>query len=357
MSFVEFQGVTKKFGKAVAVESTDIVIEQGEFFSLLGPSGCGKSTTLRMLAGFLTPTTGRIMVNGRDITDLPPEARGIGMVFQNYAIFPHMNVFDNIAFGLVERREDKATIKSKVDAALEQVGLTGYGERFERELSGGQKQRVALARVLVIEPEILLLDEPLSALDKQMREEMKFWIKGIQKSIGITTVYVTHDQSEALTMSDRIAVMNQGKMLQIGTPVEIYEKPTSRFIAEFIGDSNLLDATVLSMNDHGCEVDLGDGAKVNARVPDDVQVAPGDKIGLLLRPEMVRLAPSQDGEQPRLSGKIVDEVYQGSLRRYRISANQHEIIVEVPNRPELGQLAASTPVDLFWSTQSGVVVS
>jgi putative spermidine/putrescine transport system ATP-binding protein len=251
MSSVEFQGVTKKFGKTVAVESTDIVIEQGEFFSLLGPSGCGKSTTLRMLAGFLTPTTGRIMVNGRDITDLPPEARGIGIVFQNYAIFPHMNVFDNIAFGLVERREDKATIKRKVDAALEQVGLTGYGERFERELSGGQKQRVALARVLVIEPEILLLDEPLSALDKQMREEMKFWIKGIQKSIGITTVYVTHDQSEALTMSDRIAVMNQGKMLQIGTPVEIYEKPTSRFIAEFIGDSNLLAATVLSMNEHG----------------------------------------------------------------------------------------------------------
>ncbi len=152
MSSVEFQGVTKKFGKTVAVESTDIVIEQGEFFSLLGPSGCGKSTTLRMLAGFLTPTTGRIMVNGRDITDLPPEARGIGIVFQNYAIFPHMNVFDNIAFGLVERRGDKATIKRKVDAALEQVGLTGYGERFERELSGGQKQRVALARVLVIEP-------------------------------------------------------------------------------------------------------------------------------------------------------------------------------------------------------------
>jgi putative spermidine/putrescine transport system ATP-binding protein len=166
MSSVEFQGVTKKFGKTVAVESTDIVIEQGEFFSLLGPSGCGKSTTLRMLAGFLTPTTGRIMVNGRDITDLPPEARGIGIVFQNYAIFPHMNVFDNIAFGLVERREDKATIKRKVDAALEQVGLTGYGERFERELSGGQKQRVALARVLVIEPEILLLDEPLSATNR-----------------------------------------------------------------------------------------------------------------------------------------------------------------------------------------------
>ena len=356
MSSVEFQGVTKHFGKTVAVESTDIAIEQGEFFSLLGPSGCGKSTTLRMLAGFLTPTTGRILVNGRDITDLPPEARGIGIVFQNYAIFPHMNVFDNIAFGLVERREDKTTIKRKVGAALEQVGLGGYEERFERELSGGQKQRVALARVLVIEPEILLLDEPLSALDKQMREEMKFWIKDIQKSIGITTVYVTHDQSEALTMSDRIAVMNQGKMLQIGSPVDIYEKPTSRFIAEFIGDSNLLDATVASLSDTGCSVDLGDGVTVDARVSEDVTVAPGDKIGLLLRPEMVRLAPSHDGEQPRLSGKVVNEVYQGALRRYRIRANKHEIVVEVPNRPELAQLTPGTPVDLFWSTQSGVVV-
>lgn len=356
MSSVEFQGVTKRFGKTVAVESTDIVIEQGEFFSMLGPSGCGKSTTLRMLAGFLTPTTGRILVNGRDITDLPPEARGIGIVFQNYAIFPHMNVFDNIAFGLVERGENKATIKRKVEAALEQVGLGGYGERFERELSGGQKQRVALARVLVIEPEILLLDEPLSALDKQMREEMKFWIKDIQKSIGITTVYVTHDQSEALTMSDRIAVMNQGKMLQIGTPVEIYEKPTSRFIAEFIGDSNLLDATVVSLNDAGCKVDLDDGVIVDARVSEEVTVATGDKIGLLLRPEMVRLAPSHDGEQPQLSGKIANEVYQGALRRYRIIANKHEIVVEVPNRPELAQLSPGTPVDLFWSTQSCVVV-
>jgi ABC-type Fe3+/spermidine/putrescine transport system ATPase subunit len=244
MSFVEFQRVTKKFGSTVAVDDLDIAIKQGEFFSLLGPSGCGKSTTLRMLAGFLTPSSGRIKVNGRDITDLPPEARGIGIVFQNYAIFPHMNVFDNIAFGLVERGESKSEIKRKVEAALEQVGLSGFGERYERELSGGQKQRVALARVLVIEPEILLLDEPLSALDKKMREEMKFWIKDIQKSIGITTIYVTHDQSEALTMSDRIAVMNDGKMLQVGTPVEIYEEPASRFIAEFIGDSNLLGVTV-----------------------------------------------------------------------------------------------------------------
>ncbi len=356
MSFVEFQSVTKKFGSTIAVDDLDISINQGEFFSLLGPSGCGKSTTLRMLAGFLTPTAGRIKVNGRDITDLPPEARGIGIVFQNYAIFPHMNVLDNIAFGLVERGESKSEIKRKVEAALEQVGLSGFGDRYERELSGGQKQRVALARVLVIEPEILLLDEPLSALDKKMREEMKFWIKDIQKSIGITTVYVTHDQSEALTMSDRIAVMNNGRMLQVGTPVEIYEEPASRFIAEFIGDSNLLEVTVKSLKGNECEVDLGAGVTVAARFSDKVQLSEGQKVGLLLRPEMLRLSPAQNGEAPRLKGRIADEVYQGALRRYRVVADGHEIIVEVPNRPELAQLAPGTPVDLYWSTESGVVV-
>ncbi|SDK78745.1 ABC transporter ATP-binding protein [Aliiruegeria lutimaris] len=356
MSSVEFKGVSKAFGRTVAVEQTDLVVQQGEFFSMLGPSGCGKSTTLRMLAGFLTPTTGRILVNGRDITDLPPEARGIGIVFQNYAIFPHMNVYDNIAFGLVERRQDKATIRRKVEAALEQVGLTGYGERFERELSGGQKQRVALARVLVIEPEILLLDEPLSALDKKMREEMKFWIKDIQKSIGITTVYVTHDQSEALTMSDRIAVMNEGRMLQVGTPVDIYEKPASRFIAEFIGDSNLLDVTVVKSNGTRCDVDLGDGLIVPAHVSDTVRLTPGSSAGLLIRPEMLRLAPALKGEGPRLTGKVVDRVYQGALRRYHVAAGRHELVVEVPNRPELSPLSPGAEVQLFWSEESGVAV-
>ena len=356
MSFVTFQGVSKSFGSTVAVEGLEIEIEQGEFFSLLGPSGCGKSTTLRMLAGFLTPTTGRIFVNGRDITNLPPEARGIGIVFQNYAIFPHMNVLDNIAFGLVERGEDKATIRRKVEAALTQVGLEGFGERFERELSGGQKQRVALARVLVIEPEILLLDEPLSALDKKMREEMKFWIKDIQASIGITTIYVTHDQSEALTMSDRIAVMNQGKMLQVGSPVDIYEAPASRFIAEFIGDSNLLPATAVAVNGADCDLDLGDRVVVSARTPAGAAVGIGDPVHLLLRPEMLRLAAAKPGETPRMQGQITGEVYQGALRRYRVQTGAHEITVEVPNRPELSALNLGDKVQLYWSTQSGVVV-
>lgn len=355
MSFVEFNNVSKKFGSTVAVEALDLVIERGEFFSLLGPSGCGKSTTLRMLAGFVAPSTGRIQVHGRDITDLPPEARDIGIVFQNYAIFPHMSVFDNIAFGLVERRVDKAEIRRQVEAALEQVGMAGFGERYERELSGGQKQRVALARVLVIQPEILLLDEPLSALDRKMREEMKIWIKNIQKSIGITTIYVTHDQSEALTMSDRVAVMDQGQVLQVGSPVEIYEQPASRFIADFIGESNLLDARVAAVNATGCEIDLGE-AIVAARTSHGSALKTGDGVGLMIRPETIRLHAVEGGESPKLRGRIIDEIYQGSLRRYRVEAGAHQIIVEVPNRPDLDRLGTGDQVALYWNVESAVVV-
>ncbi len=354
MSFVEFRGVSKTFGRTLAVEELDLSIAQGEFFSLLGPSGCGKSTTLRMLAGFIAPSTGSIFVNGRDITALPPEKRDIGIVFQNYAIFPHMTVFDNIAFGLVERKEDAATIRRKVEAALEQVGLKGYGERYERELSGGQKQRVALARVLVIEPEILLLDEPLSALDKKMREEMKFWIKNIQQSVGSTTIYVTHDQSEALTMSDRMAVMNAGRLLQTGTPIEIYEQPNSRFIADFIGESNLLAGRLSNATEGTGAVTVGDATIPVALTQPGLLV--GGEVALMIRPEQIRLQPVDDSEAPKLKGRIADEVYQGSLRRYRISAAGQTITVEVPNRPELAQLPTGAEVALYWKSESGVVL-
>ena len=209
MSDVELSGLTKRYGETLAVADVSLRVEEGEFFSLLGPSGCGKTTTLRMIAGFVRPNEGRVFIGGEDMTLLPPERRGIGIVFQNYAIFPHMTVFDNIAFGLRMRKVPKREIRGRVGKALEQVNLDGYERRYQRELSGGEQQRVALARVLITEPKILLLDEPLSALDKKLREEMKYWIKELQQSLGITTVYVTHDQGEALTMSDRIAVMNQ----------------------------------------------------------------------------------------------------------------------------------------------------
>ena len=355
MAYVEFNGISKHFGSSVAVENLDLKIEQGEFFSLLGPSGCGKSTTLRMLAGFVKPTTGHIQVNGRDVTHLPPEARDIGIVFQNYAIFPHMTVFENIAFGLVERKLPRAEIKQKVDAALAEVGMTGFEDRYERELSGGQKQRVALARVLVIEPEILLLDEPLSALDKKMREEMKFWIKNIQNSVGITTIYVTHDQSEALTMSDRIAVMDQGRVLQIGSPVEIYEQPASRFIAEFIGESNLLTGTVSAVDGADCSITVGD-ATVTGRLTQNNLVSPGHEVALLVRPEMIRLHALDANEQPKLMGTVSETIYQGSVVRYRIRVATQELMVEVANRPDLLQLDTTDKVAVYWNADSGVVM-
>ncbi|MFT6075592.1 MAG: spermidine/putrescine ABC transporter ATP-binding subunit [Yoonia sp.] len=355
MAYVEFSAISKHFGTSVAVADLDLQIEQGEFFSLLGPSGCGKSTTLRMLAGFVKPTTGHIHVNGRDVTALPPEARDIGIVFQNYAIFPHMTVFDNIAFGLVERKLARADIKQKVDAALAEVGMTGFEDRYERELSGGQKQRVALARVLVIEPEILLLDEPLSALDKKMREEMKFWIKNIQKSVGITTIYVTHDQSEALTMSDRIAVMDHGRVLQIGTPVEIYEQPASRFIAEFIGESNLLNGTVSAVDGAVCTIGVGT-TTVTGRLTQHSTVSPGQAVSLLVRPEMIRLHALNANEQPKLRGTAREIIYQGSVVRYRIQLEDQELMVEVANRPDLPRLGLDDDVPVYWNADSGVVM-
>lgn len=355
MAYVEFKSISKHFGNSVAVADLEMEIEQGEFFSLLGPSGCGKSTTLRMLAGFVKPTTGSIEVHGRDVTALPPEARDIGIVFQNYAIFPHMTVFDNIAFGLVERKLDRVEIKQKVDAALAEVGMTGFEDRYERELSGGQKQRVALARVLVIEPEILLLDEPLSALDKKMREEMKFWIKNIQKSVGITTIYVTHDQSEALTMSDRIAVMDQGRVLQIGTPVEIYEQPASRFIAEFIGESNLLNGTISSVKDKSCSVTLGT-VRVPGRVSDNASVIEGQDVALLVRPEMIRLHPLDASEEPKLTGSVSETIYQGSVVRYRVQTAGQELMVEVANRPDLARLKTGDTAAVYWDADIGVVI-
>ena len=355
MTFVNLEGISKRYGKTAAVKMLDLSVGRGEFFSLLGPSGCGKTTTLRMLAGFVTPDTGHIEIAGHDITRLPPEARDIGIVFQNYAIFPHMSVFDNIAFGLKMRKVDRDTIRTKVEAVLRQVGLAGFGDRFERQLSGGQKQRVALARVLVFQPQILLLDEPLSALDKKMREEMKFWIKDIQKSVGITTIYVTHDQGEALTMSDRIAVMRDGEVLQIGSPKEIYELPATRFIGEFIGESNLIDGTVRACGADRCEVDL-EGAVLTARAPAGASLAAGDRVSVLIRPEAITLGRPANGQIPRLTGRIVSETYQGAVVRYAVRTGAYELTVEVPNRLDARHLDAGEDVGLFWNDNSAVAL-
>ncbi|WP_370632668.1 ABC transporter ATP-binding protein [Halobacillus sp. Nhm2S1] len=241
MSSVTLANITKRFGNFTAVKDLDLVIEEGEFFTFLGPSGCGKTTTLRMIAGFYYPSEGKVKFNEKDMTTVSPENRNTGMVFQNYALFPHMTVYENVAFGLKVRKKKKAEIKKRVEDVLEKVRLKPFIDRQVSQLSGGQQQRVALARALVIEPDILLLDEPLSNLDARLRDEMRNEILRLQREYGITTIYVTHDQVEALTMSDRIAVFNVGNCQQIGTPTEIYNQPVNDFVAEFIGETNLLD--------------------------------------------------------------------------------------------------------------------
>ena len=353
MSEVELQRLTKTFGSTVAVDSVDVRVVSGEFFSLLGPSGCGKTTTLRMIAGFVKPTSGDILIGGDNVTALPPERRGIGIVFQNYAIFPHMHVYDNIAFGLRMRKMSKREIGRRVGDALEQVGLGGYAARYQRQLSGGEQQRVALARVLVTEPSILLLDEPLSALDKKLREEMKYWIKELQKSLGITTIYVTHDQGEALTMSDRIAVMDGGAIMQIGSPKEIYEHPVNRFVTEFIGESNILTVRVAAAAATSCRLALGDQT---FDAPSRDGLAEGAEVSLAVRPEQILLGDETDGMPDPLRASVRDISYQGAIIRYRLDLHGQALIAETPNRGDRAVLSEGQDVTVAWPSAASEIL-
>ena len=347
MADVRLENLSKSYGDTLAVEGVDVAIAQGEFFSLLGPSGCGKSTTLRMIAGFVVPSSGRILIGGQDVTRLPPEKRDIGIVFQNYAIFPHMHVYDNIAFGLRMRKQSEDEIARKVKGALEQVEMLGYERRYQRELSGGQQQRVALARVLVTEPRILLLDEPLSALDKKLREEMKYWIVSLQRQLGITTIYVTHDQSEALTMSDRIAVMNAARIEQLGPPKAIYEQPRSRFVTSFIGESNILEVEVRALADGRAVVGLGEVA-IEAAAVDGLTI--GGRAALALRPEHVLLGEDAlaHPDYVRLEGQVVSESYQGALIRYVLAVGPATIVAEAQNRPDRPVFPIGAVLPIAW---------
>jgi putative spermidine/putrescine transport system ATP-binding protein len=352
---VELIDVRKVYKDVEAVKKLDLRIEEGEFFSLLGPSGCGKTTTLRMIAGFVQPTAGAILIGGQDFTSLPPERRSIGIVFQNYAIFPHMDVFNNIAYGLKVRKRPAAEIAERVTRVLATVGLSGYEKRYQRELSGGEQQRVALARVLVIEPRILLLDEPLSALDKKLREEMKYWIKGLQQRLGITTVYVTHDQNEALTMSDRIAVMNRGAVEQVGTPQEIYEQPISRFVTDFIGESNILEGEVTGVGDRVIELAF---QRNHLRAPRNRDVQVGQRVHFVVRPENVRLTPSSNGaEENILAGKLLSQSYQGSLIRCEVDVGGQSMVAEVQNSPGVRIPALSSAVQIGWPVESTALIT
>jgi iron(III) transport system ATP-binding protein len=335
LSQVELKGVSKRFGSVTGVEQLNLTIREGEFFTLLGPSGCGKTTTLRMIAGFHAPSQGRIRFDGKDVTEVPPQKRGTGMVFQNYALFPHMTVFENVAFGLQVRKIPKSERKERVEQALDLVRLGGYGDRRIAQLSGGQQQRVALARALVVRPRILLLDEPLSNLDARLRDEMRSEILSLQRSLGITTIYVTHDQVEALSMSDRIAVFHQGSCRQTGTPEQIYNQPADAFVASFIGETNLLSATVEEVNPGGLLVrSLGRRFRVEQRREEVGLFSPGEKVWISIRPEGVELV-SDSGENT-LSAELTLVQFMG-FSFHCTAWVEEEVLIRAlfVNRPDL----------------------
>ena len=315
-TMVELRGVTKRFGSVTAVDAVDLTIHKGEFLTLLGPSGCGKTTLLRLLAGFEIPTAGQILIEGQDVSNIPPYRRDVNQVFQSYAIFPHLTVEENIAFGLKMRHVPREERGQRVEEALALVSLAGLGKRRPQELSGGQRQRVALARALVCRPKVLLLDEPLSALDAKLRHAMQLELKQLQRRLGITFVFVTHDQEEALIMSDRIAVIHRGRIDQLGTATEIYHAPASAFTADFIGEANLLDATVVSNNGVTARLRLGDGAEVNVRAR---ALRPETTRALLsVRPEKIYITRTRPEKDNTFNGEIEEEIFRGAMDELRI---------------------------------------
>ncbi len=361
---IELIGVAKQFsaadGNVQAVERVDLAIGTGEFFSLLGPSGCGKTTTLRMMAGFEEPTEGQILLYGENMVGVPPNRRDLNMVFQSYALFPHMTVFDNIAFGLRRKKLATKEIDERVGAMLELVDLTGRERRRPREMSGGQQQRVALARALVNHPRALLLDEPLGALDLKLRQAMQSELKRIQREVGITFVYVTHDQGEALTMSDRIAVMNAGRVEQIGTPREVYEQPRTRFVADFIGTSNLLSARADRVVDGDAVAEFGDDQRVV--VPLRGAQKDGQPQGTLevtVRPEKIRIGTQPTSADCQLRGTLEDIVYQGTFTGYTVTtrATQDRVVVHWQNAADSRDVAAvGDEVWLSWSKDHSYLI-
>ncbi len=350
-AFVKFDSVQKSYdGEILVVKDLNLDIAQGEFLTMLGPSGSGKTTCLMMLAGFEPATHGEIFLDGEPINNVPPHKRGIGMVFQNYALFPHMTVNENLAFPLEVRKLGKAEVKEKVERALDMVELSGFGGRRPAQLSGGQQQRVAVARALVFEPDLVLMDEPLGALDKQLREQMQYEIKHIHERLGVTVVYVTHDQAEALTMSNRIAVFNDGVVQQLAPPDDLYERPLNAFVAQFIGENNTLNGTVRDIEGDTCTVDMGDFGTVKALKVNVDNV--GDRSQMSLRPERVEVAPP-DGKYPNVFEGVVEElIYLGDHIRTRAKLCGHDdFIVKVPNASGHVHLKEGEKVTFGWTIE------
>jgi len=347
-SFVKFDKVDKSYdGEVLVVKDLNLDVPKGEFLTMLGPSGSGKTTTLMMLAGFETPTSGEIYLEGEPISSIPPYKRGIGMVFQNYALFPHMTVNENLAFPLEVRKLSQSDIKEKVHNALTMVELQDFGSRMPLQLSGGQQQRVALARSLVFEPRLILMDEPLGALDKKLREQMQYEIKHIHEKIGITVVYVTHDQGEALTMSNRIAVFNDGKIQQISTPDVLYEKPDNSFVAQFIGENNQLMGKVKSVNGNNCVIETSTGESINSLKINVNEVGQSSLVSL--RPERVAINSNDSNYENNFEASVEELIYLGDHVRTRVKVcGNDQFIVKVPNSSDQSDLKEGAKVKLSW---------
>jgi len=348
---LKLEGVTKRFNDVLAVTGVDLELPRGKMLGLLGPSGCGKTTTLRMIAGLLPISDGRILVDGEDIAHLPPHCRDFGLVFQNYALFPHLTVAQNVAFGLDMRRIPKAEARERVRAALELVHLPGFGDRKPRQMSGGQQQRVALARAVVVRPRVLLLDEPLSNLDAKLRDEMRAEIREIQQRLGITTVLVTHDQVEALTMCDLVGVMSQGRLEQLGTPEDIYERPASLFVADFVGRTNALDCTLVDAR----HVRIGEA--VYGCAPTTL---PAGKVKAVIRPHRILLTPPRDralisNATNCAAGRVTRVVYVGDLLQYEVDIGGTRLAVEAPTRALSQPMAIGDKLLCEWSPDDMLV--
>jgi spermidine/putrescine transport system ATP-binding protein len=342
---VRLERVTKRFDDVVAVNDVSLEIEHGSFFAMLGPSGCGKTTTLRMIGGFEEPSEGTIYLGEDPVTGKPPYKRDVNTVFQSYALFPHLSIFENVAFGLRRQGIRGGDVRGRVTEILRLVGLTGMEKRKPRQLSGGQQQRIALARALVNKPRVLLLDEPLGALDLKLRKQMQLELKAIQHDVGITFVHVTHDQEEAMTMADRIAIMNGGRIEQLGTPTELYEHPRTAFVAGFLGISNLLPGSVSAMD----AVRLDDGTTV--KVPQETLRGRSGRVAVGVRPEKIRLG---HGEENRLTGRLLETAYVGVATQYVLETRAGNISVYVQNSEPGTQQAA--PSEISWSPDSTFVV-
>jgi len=352
---IEFKGVTKRFGDLVVVDRVDLQIEQGELFFLLGPSGCGKTTLLRCLAGFYTPEGGTILINGRDVTGLSPEQRDTGMVFQSYALWPHMSVRENVAFGLELRKVPRSEAAHRVDEALAMVRMTERADYKPNQLSGGQQQRVALARALVIRPACLLLDEPLSNLDAKLRLEMRTEIRRICKKANLTALYVTHDQKEALSVADRLAILDRGKIQQLGDPRGVYRHPATRFVANFIGETNFIEGTVRQTTDGSTQVETAIGMITSAVTPSP-PVREGDRVTLSIRPEVIRL----HDRRPELSENIFeaglhDSIYLGEVAQHQINIGSASLKVFDLN-PQIVSRDDEVKKAFAWFSPANVVV-